>query len=120
MVTFTALPVFYGKSAVGFNGRLIATKKSFKVCDVDAQQLEFFELKIYQSYNQSLVIQGFSPFCNEYFLEVFNPHAAINFKPLIQRIIGCISIGDDERIIQNFMVKVKEFLENILIKTPST
>lgn len=103
------------KENVEFNGILLATKESFELSESDAQQLEFFELNIYQTCNHSLIVQGFSPFCNEYFFEEFSCDSEFDLNPLIQRIIGCMSIGADQQIVEEFMQKVKQFAESIFI-----
>lgn len=103
------------KQCASFNGILLATKESFVLSENDTQQLEFFELSIYQTCNHELVIHGFSPFCNERFLEVIGCNSILDLSPLIERIVGCMCIGDDQVIVENFMLKVKSFAESIFI-----
>lgn len=104
-----------GKQRMSFNGILLATKDSFELSETDAQQLEFFELSIYQTCDHKLVIHGFSPFCNENFMEVIDSNSTLDLAPLIERIVGCMSIGDDQVIVDNFMQKVKNFAESIFV-----
>lgn len=104
-----------GKQSMSFDGILLATKESFDLSENDAQQLEFFDLSIYQTCDHKLVIHGFSPFCNEQFLEVIDSNSTLDLSPLIERIVGCMSIGDDQVIVDGFMQKVKSFAESIFI-----
>lgn len=104
-----------GKKSMSFDGILLATKESFELSEADAQQLEFFELSIYQACDHKLVIHGFSPFCNEFFLEVIDSNSTLDLSPLIERIVGCMSIGNDQVIVDNFMQKVKSFTESIFV-----
>lgn len=104
-----------GKTIMSFDGILLATKDSFELSENDVQQLEFFDLNIYQTCDHKLVIHGFSPFCNEQFLEVVESSSILDLNPLINRIVGCMSIGDDQVIVENFMLKVKNFAESIFV-----
>lgn len=119
MVTFKSFSVMHdtesGKQTVEFDGILLATKDSFELSEPDSQQLEFFEVNIYQTCDHRLIVQGFSPFCNENFFEAFSSDSDLDLNPLIQRIVGCIPIGDDQKIVENFMLKVKQFAESIFI-----
>lgn len=119
MVTFKGFTVQHdtksGKKTVEFDGILLATKESFELSESDAQQLEFFGLNIYQTCDHRLIVQGFSPFCNEYFFEEFGCDSDFDLNPLIQRIVGCMSIGADQLIVEAFMQKVKQFVESIFI-----
>lgn len=104
-----------GKQSMSFDGFLLATKESFDLSETDAQQLEFFDLRIHQTCDHKLVIHGFSPFCNERFLEIIDSNSSLDLSPLIERIVGCMSIGDDQVIVEGFMQKVKSFAESIFI-----
>lgn len=103
------------KETYSFTGILLADKLNFELNEEAEKQLEFFDLKVYQTCNHSLVIYGFSPFCNERFIEIVEHSADLNLHALISRIVGCMPIGEDQLLVEDLMLKVEKYVKSIFI-----